>query len=230
MNISTTTLGKAAGLAAVAAGLLFIAVQINHPPMEVASVTSTEWLVRNTMKVVMAALALAGITGMYLRQVRRMGALGLIGYVLFVTGYLVMLSVVFIAAYVLPALADTAPAYVDDVLAVASGESATGDVGLFATVNAVQGVGYLAGGLVFGIALFRARVLARWASALLAVGTVATLLLPVLPYGLHRFFAVPTGVALIGLGLALWRDQRDESRASRATLRASTPTGQASVR
>ena len=76
MTITHTTLGKAAGLAAVAAGALFIAVQINHPPMEVASVSTTEWVVRNSMKVVMAVLALAGITGMYLRQVRQAGLLG----------------------------------------------------------------------------------------------------------------------------------------------------------
>ena len=56
MTITSTTLGRAAGLAAVAAGVLFIAVQINHPPMEVASVTSTEWVVRNSMKVVMAVI------------------------------------------------------------------------------------------------------------------------------------------------------------------------------
>ena len=32
----------------------------------------------------------------------------------------------------------------------------------------------MAGGLLFGIALFRAGVLARWAAVLLAVGTVVT--------------------------------------------------------
>jgi hypothetical protein len=227
MTITHTTLGKAAGLAAVAAGALFIAVQINHPPMEVASVSTTEWVVRNSMKVVMAVLALAGITGMYLRQVRQAGLLGLIGYLLFTSGYLVMMAIAFVAAYILPSLAETAPAYVDDVLTVAAGGSATGDVGLFATANQLSGVGYLAGGLIFGIALFRARVLARWAAALLAVATVSTVLLQVLPYSFHRFFAVPTGVALIGLGVSLWRDQRREARTSRVTLTASTPTGQA---
>ena len=35
-----------------------------------------------------------------------------------------------------------------------------------------MGMGYVFGGLLFGIALFRARVLSRWASALLADGTV----------------------------------------------------------
>lgn len=216
MHITSATLGRAAGLAAVAAGALFALVQINHPPMEVASVHTTEWVVRNTMKTVMAGLALAGFTGMYLRQVRRAGVLGLVGYILLAIGYLTMLAITFVAAYILPALAESAPRYVDDVLAVASGGTATGDVGLFTAANQVSGFGYLVGGLLFGIALFRARVLARWAAALLAAGTVATALLPVLPYAVHRLFALPTALALIGLGLSLWRDQRTVVRASEA--------------
>ena len=227
MTITPNTLGRAAGLAAVAAGALFIAVQINHPPMEVASVSTTEWVVRNTMKVIMAALALAGITGMYLRQVRQAGLLGLVGYLLLASGYLVMMAIAFVAAYILPSLVETAPTYVDDVLTVAAGGTASGDVGLFTTANQLSGVGYLAGGLVFGIALFRARVLARWAAALLAVATLSTVLLQVLPYAFHRVFAVPTGVALIGLGISLWRDQRHEARLSRVTVAVSTPSGQA---
>ena len=45
------------------------------------------------------------------------------------------------------------------------------------SVFQVQDIAYLAGGLIFGIALFRARVLARWAAALLAVGGVVTIVL-----------------------------------------------------
>jgi len=66
----------------------------------------------------------------------------------------------------------------------------------------------MVGGLLFGIAFFRARVLARWAAALLAVGIAATIALAVLPESFNRPFAVPTGVALNGLGISLWRDQR----------------------
>ena len=50
----------------------------------------------------MAALALAGLTGMYLRQVTKIGVLGLLGYVLFAAGYLCMLGTEFVAAFVLP--------------------------------------------------------------------------------------------------------------------------------
>jgi hypothetical protein len=208
MAITATTLSRAAGVAAAAAGLIFIGVQINHPPMDVASVTTTEWVVRNSLKVLMAALALAGITGMYLLQVKKSGVLGLLGYLIFGAGYLVMMSVAFVGAYVLPALADSAPGYVNDILAVAAGGKATGDIGLMKTAIAIEGFTYLGGGLVFGIALYRARVLARWAAALLAAGTLATIAIPMVPQSFERPFAFPTGVALIGLGYSLWRNAR----------------------
>ena len=200
-------LSRAAGISAAIAGMLFIGVQINHPVMDVSSVTTTDWAVRSTAKALMAALALAGITGMYLRQVRQTGILGFLGNVLFAAGYLLMLSIEVVAAAVLPALAHTAPDYVTDVLAVAFGGTATHDIGAMQTVFVLSSVGYLAGGCLFGIALFRARVLARWAAALLAAGTVATVALAVLPESFNRPLAVPTGVALIGLGISLWRDQ-----------------------
>jgi len=60
MTITTTTLTRAAGLSAVAAGLLFCAVQIGHPNVDLALVTTTEWKVRQTIKVLFAALSLIG--------------------------------------------------------------------------------------------------------------------------------------------------------------------------
>ena len=208
MTITTTKLTRAAGLAAIVAGLLFIGVQVNHPHLDVTFATTTEFKVRQTLKVLMAALSLIGITGMYLRQVKKIGVLGLFGYLLFGAGYLVMLGVEFAGAVVLPSLAHSAPGYVSDVLAVATGGTATGDIGLMQTAISVMGFTYLGGGFIFGIALFRANVLARWAAALLAVGTVSTIAISVLPQVNERLFAIPTGIALVGLGYSLWREQR----------------------
>jgi hypothetical protein len=208
MTITTTKLTRAAGLCAVVAGLLFIGVQINHPHLDVTFVTTTEWTVRQTLKVLMAALSLTGITGMYLRQVKQTGVLGLLGFVVFGAGYLIIMSIEVVGAVVLPSLAHSAPGYVNDVLAVATGGHATGDIGLMQILSLVSGITYLAGGFIFGIALFRANVLARWAAALLAGGTVATIAIPVLPQINERLFAFPTGVALVGLGYSLWREQR----------------------
>jgi hypothetical protein len=211
MPITPTTLFRAAALAAVTAGLIFIGVQINHPPSDVSSVTTTEWAVRNSLKVLMAALALAGITGMYLRQVKQIGVLGLLGYLVFSIGYLLILSTAVVSAYVLPSLADTDPGYVNDVLAAATNGTAKGDIGLLQSVIQVQGIAWIAGGLVFGIALFRTRILARWAAVLLAVGSLVTIALSVLPDAFYRFLAFPNGIAMVALGYSLWRTGRTQT-------------------
>lgn len=83
-------------------------------------------------------------------------------------------------------------------------------------VGAVQilvqsGFAYIVGGLIFGIALFRANVLARWAAMLLSVGAVAILTTSQLPELTQRLFAIPVSVALIGLGFSLWREQRTQN-------------------
>jgi hypothetical protein len=213
MTITPTTLFRASAVAAVVAGLIFIGVQINHPPAEVSSVTTTEWVVRNSLKVLMAALALAGITGMYLRQVKQSGVLGLLGYVVLSAGYLLILSTAFVPAYILPSLADTDPSYVNDVLVASTNGTAQGDIGLLGMVLRVQGIAYLAGGLIFGIALSRARVLARWAAVLLAVGGLVSAALAVMPDAFYRFLAFPTGIALVALGYSLWRSARTDSAA-----------------
>ena len=209
MTITSTTLTRAAGLCAVAGGMLYLGVQINHPHLDAAFVTTTEYAVREAAKILFAVLSLAGITGMYLRQTRQTGALGLLGYVVFSIGFLVLMSVEVIGLCVLPGLAHSNPGYVNDVLAVATGGHAAGDVGLVQTLCQAMGLTYLGGGLIFGIALFRANVLARWAAVLLAVGSLATAAIPLLPQINQRLFAVPTGVALVGLGYSLWRDQRN---------------------
>lgn len=203
MTITTDRLTLAAGLGAAAAGLIFISVQINHPPMDVSSVTSTDWAARFTAKLVMCGLAIAGITGMYLRQVCKMGVLGLVGYLLLGTFYVLEAGVEFMGGYVLPSLADVAPGYVNDVLAASTGGTASGDIGLLQPAFAAAGVGYILGGLLFGVALFRAGVLARWAAVLLAASTVSTIALTALPESFNRPFAIPMGIALIGLGLSL---------------------------
>jgi hypothetical protein len=208
MTITTTKLTRAAGLSAVVGGLLYVAVQIKHPHLDVNFVATTEWTVRETMKVLFAALSLAGITGMYLRQVRKTGVLGLIGYVVFAVGLLIVMTIQVVGVVVLPSIAHSARGYVTDVLAVATGGQASGDIGLLQPLSQLAGLGYVGGGLLFGIALFRANILSRWAAALLAGGSVATLAIPLLPQVNQRLFAIPVGVAVAGLGYSLWREQR----------------------
>lgn len=208
MTITPTTLTRAAGVAAVAAGLIFIGVQFNHPHLDVTSVTTTEVVIRNSLKVLMAVLALVGITGMYLSQIRRNGLLGLIGYLVLGIGYLIITGTALVAATVLPHVAGTDPSFVTDAIAISTGGTASGDIGLLQYVSKAQDLGYLVGGLLFGIALFRAHVLARWAAALLAVGGVVTIALSLMPDAFYRLLALPNGIAMIGLGYSLFATAR----------------------
>jgi hypothetical protein len=209
MTVTTTSLTRAAGVAAAAAGAIFIGVQIGHPQLDLTSITTTNVLIRDSFKVLMCPLALAGITGMYLSQVRRNGVLGLVGYLMFAAGYLSIMCTSFLAAFVAPTIAGTNPGYVKDVIALSTARgTVTGDLGALTTVWKVQGALYLAGGLLFGIALFRAHVLARWAAVLLAVSGFASVVLSLMPDAFYRLLAYPNAIAMIGLGYSLWLSQR----------------------
>ncbi len=210
MTITHGFLLRAASVAAAAAGLIFIGVQIGHPYLDSTSITTTDVIVRNSLKLLMAALALAGITGVYLFQVTRIGVLGLIGYVVFAAGYLSMLGTQYVAALVLPSIADTSTGWVNDVISIANNRPTTGDIGSMQVAIMFTGLTYIAGGVLFAVALFRANVLARWASALLAVGTLSAIGAGIVPQ-YERLFAIPTGLALVGLGYSLWRAQRASS-------------------
>jgi hypothetical protein len=230
MTITTTSLTRAAGIAAAAAGAIFIGVQIGHPQMDLTSITTTNVFIRDSLKVLMAVLALAGITGMYLSQVRRNGLLGLIGYVLLGAGYLLIMCTTFTAAFVMPTIARTNPGFVTDVIAVATGRgTVTGDVGALGVMWQVQGILYLAGGVLFGIALFRARVLARWATLLLATGGLVSVALSMMPDAFYRLLAYPNGIAMIGLGISLWRSQRNATSAQISPVKTNSVKSSAAV-
>ena len=135
-----------------------------------------------------------------------------------------MLGTEYVAALVLPSIAGSSTAYVNDVIAVATNQPATGDIGWMQPAILFMGLTYIVGGVLFAIALFRANVLARWASALLAVGTLSAIGAGIVPQ-YERLFAIPTGLALVGLGYSLWRAQRTS-----ATLPVLDPSARTSTR
>jgi hypothetical protein len=208
VTITPHTLTRGAAVAAAAAGVTFIGVQIGHPHLDADAITTTEMAVRGSAKVLMAVLALIGITAMYLTQVRRNGILGLVGYLIFAAGYLSIMATSFVAAYVLPSVVDADRDYVTSALETSKGGAASSDIGALEAIFHLQGLGYLAGGLIFGIALFRARVLTRWASALLAVSGPVSAALAVMPDAFYRLLAFPNAIAMIALGYSLWTTTR----------------------
>ena len=208
MTITNAKLMRVAGLCALLAGVLFLLPQFIHPEDKVAEVTTTMWAVAHLVNTAMAILAIVGLTGLYLRQVRETGVLGLIGFLLLAIGFLTIAIGAFAEAVILPQIVDAAPGYVSDFLATFVGDPVKGEVGGLGLVNAIASGGYLLGGLVFGIALYRAGIVARWASLLLSIGALASLLAGVLPDSVMRTATFPTAIAMIGLGYSLWSEKR----------------------
>ena len=152
---------------------------------------------------------------------RESGLPGLIGYLMFGSFYLAVTAWTFVEVFVLPQIADAAPQFVDDFLGIPAGVSAQGDVGALPLVFTVVSGLYLLGGLVFGIAVYRAGILQRGAAVLLAVGTVLSLSAAVLPHAVGRYAAVPVGMAMVWLGWSLWSEQRTRLRSPERSVRGS---------
>jgi hypothetical protein len=221
--VSTTTTNRIiaiAGPCAAIGGAIFAGVQINHPPADVAHLVTNEMTIRQTAKALFCVLTLLGFAGMFLRHRGHLGRLGRAGYALVSVGFLAMLVQECLIGYYLPTLAHAKPIYVQHVLNGAMAHGDSSGIGAWQALF-LAGIGYSVGGVLFGIALFRAGILSRWASALFAYGTVSALALAALPVSFSRPFAVPTGVALIGLGVSLWRDQHSQAHTvgTAATIR-----------
>jgi hypothetical protein len=210
MKITTPKLIRWAGLSAMAAGILFIAIQPIHPPDVLSSVTTSRWATVHYLSIAMDILGLLGILGLYARQVQKSGWLGLAGYLLFSLFWASSLAFHFIEAFITPLLATNAPKLAEGLLGIVNGAPSEISLGALPAVNMLAGIiGYALGGLLFGIAMFRARILPRWAGGLLAVGIVLPFFTQSLvqhPY--DRLFAVPVGLAIAWLGYALWSERR----------------------
>ncbi|HET9222870.1 MAG TPA: hypothetical protein VFO07_10220 [Roseiflexaceae bacterium] len=213
MKITASKLIGWAGLAAMASGILYIVIQTIHPLDVLVSVTTTQWAITHYVGVTMAFLGLLGIAGLYARQLEAAGWLGLVGYLLFSLFYALTMAFQFAEAFISPLLVTTAPTFVEGLLGIANGHPTEMNLGALPTIYLLTGIGgYVLGGLLFGIATFRAGILPRWAAGLLAFAAVSPPLLAwLLPHPLDRILAVPMGLALAWLGYALWSERREHA-------------------
>jgi hypothetical protein len=216
MSITTSTLTRAGAVALAVAGVTFIAIQPLHPHEDVASITTSAWVLVHLLSLTEAVLGLAGITAVYLTQLARSGILSLLGYLVFALFFLTQSAVNFAEAFILPLSAAGSPKLTEDVASLfASGYVLQTDVGPLAIVGSLGAVLYLGGGVLFGISVIRANVLPRWTGILLIAAALASLSAAILPHELARYAAVPMGIALIGLGVTLVAQQRRNAAAPR---------------
>jgi hypothetical protein len=211
MKTTASKLIRWAGLSAVVGGSLFVAIQPIHPPEILSSVTTSTWAIVHYVGVAMCLFILLGIAGIYARQAEKVGWLGLAGFLLFGLMWALTACFQFVEGLILPLLATDAPRFVVGVLGVTSGSPSEVNLGIVPAVYSLTSVLYLLGGVLLGVATFRAGILPRWAGGGLAVGTVAPLVLSLLlPHEFIRLAAVPVGTALALLGYALWSERREK--------------------
>jgi hypothetical protein len=210
MKITTSKLIRWAGLSAIVAGTIFAVIQPIHPPDVIASVTTSAFIIITSFKTVMSIFGLFAIAGLYARQVKETGWLGLAGYLLLTIFYAVQMCFSFAEPLILPLLVPVAPKFVESVMGMSSGAGGPMSLGAFAVIFNILPVLYLLGLLLFGIAIFRARILSRWAAILLALSGPLAIIMSQLPHQIERLAAVPMGIALAWLGFALFFERREK--------------------
>jgi hypothetical protein len=208
MAITSQSLIRWSGLAAIAGGAIFAGIQPIHPPDELASVTTSLWTVIIGLKFAMCLFFLIGFAGLYARQAEKAGWIGFVGFALLTVSWFLQTGFVFVELFVLPVVANALPGFVDSALGVANGHPGAMDIGALVPMYAVVGVCYLLGGLVFGIATVRAAVLPRWPAVLMAFAAVVTPAAALLPHAQQRYSAIPMGLAMIWLGYSLLMERR----------------------
>jgi hypothetical protein len=210
MKVTTPKLIRWAGLSAMVAGIIFTAIQPTHP-----SINTSTFIIITSFKTSISIFGLLGITGLYARQVEETGWQGLVGYLLLTIYYAVQMCVSFIEPTILPLLTTVAPTFVASALQLSSGVGSPTNLGSLTTIYSLVSILYVLGSLLFGMAMFRARILPRGAAALFAIsGPLAGTMFTLLPYQLVQLTSIPIGAAMVWLGYALFSERQVDSYTS----------------
>jgi hypothetical protein len=211
VKTTASNLIRWAGLSALMAGLIFAVVGLIHPPQILSSVTTGTWTIVHSLTIAMSFFGLLGIAGIYARQAEEAGWLGLAGFVLLSLWFVLVTGFTFFEAFILPLVASDSPRFAESFLGIFTGSAGATNIGALATLWSLLGVVYILGGLLFGIATFRAGILSRGAAGLLALGAVSSPAFALVPQALAPLAAVPVGLGLAWLGYALWSERREQA-------------------
>jgi hypothetical protein len=208
MKITNANLIRLAGLSALLAGLCYVCVGVFHPPNVPSSVTTTRWETVHVLACAMSFFAVLGLAGLYARQAVKSGWLGLVGFVMLSSWFVLIMGFSFVEAFVLPHSAAVTPAFVDGWMKMFNGGTSSINMGVLPTLWTLSGPLYILGGLLFGIATFRARILPRGAGVLLALGTALAPVAKPLSLAAMPKIAIPVGLALAWMGYALMTERQ----------------------
>ncbi|WP_327007161.1 hypothetical protein OHA72_07725 [Dactylosporangium sp. NBC_01737] len=198
--MDTYTLRRLSGLAAVAAGPLCIIGGLLHP-IEDGQGHNVDALVGphafgSSALLLGTVLLLLGLPGAYGWIAPRLGALGLVGFVLYFVGnVLSAIPHLVIMGFAASDMAHHHPDMISEKDVIIGAPA-------FEAEQIASGLGLVAGLLVFGIALLRGRAVPRWIGWTGVAGAVLQLVpLPATPMLTGLQIELLRGAMLIGLGL-----------------------------
>lgn len=203
--MSTGDLVRWSGVASMLGGISLAGFVIEHPWNRFvgAGVARTvAWRIAHTLHFAGAALMLLGLIGLYIVQRRRLGSLGVVGFVGALAGTAMFVGTGMITAFVFPMVAVQAPEALEAEGAMFSPPALLA----FSLTAVTLTLGYA----LFGFAMLRSNVLPRLATVLLVVGAILGMI-PPQPLGAMPWAGLVLGGVLYGagavwLGYRLWRD------------------------
>lgn len=184
--MTSSKLYQLSGLAAILAGLAFIADTL----LDIL-------LPGNTLGIgiFVSLFGLHGLTGLFLFQREKGGWLNVIGYFLNFTGLAALIGIAFANNFIFSRL-DTA--VIQELFR-----------GSLLPVFISVGVIYLIGVWVFSGALWRGHHFARWAIAIYALGSIPVAMPNVFPAIMTNIGGFMVGLSIAWLGWQLWQTQKD---------------------
>jgi hypothetical protein len=193
--MSSSNLIRWSGLAAVVGGVLLAICDVLNAilfPGEPSSdvMTTSLWFVVQVLGLVGVVFITLGLVGLYARQAKRTGILGLIAFVVAFSGTLMVFGLLWGEPFLGPGLAKSAP----EALEVEpTGVMLAGVIFTF--------VLFTLGWFLVGLVSIQANLLPRGAAVLLMVGAVLFIILTLLELPL---WSIVLDVAVAWLGYALW--------------------------
>jgi hypothetical protein len=197
-RIDVDQLIRWSGLTLVTAGLLFGLFPFAHPNHDPDGFTGARWVPAHLMPNVGAIVALFGLMGIFARQLRAAGWLGVVAFVASIIGTAAFVSGLMIEAFIIPYMSMAFPEVVqDDTPPPGIGEA-------FLVIRML----FMFGFVVLGLAVMRAGVFPRGVGVLLIVATLINSFGDII-IGDAAFYlgSVMFGMALGWLGYALWSDR-----------------------